>query len=121
MAVRSFVVTANPPTQDYDGITVGTWAGLAKTTDDTGDPVALPNRADRTVQVVGTFGTGGNVRIEGSIDGANYAVLTDPQGNALDITAAKIESISEVVRYIRPRVTAGDVATSLAVSILLKR
>jgi len=48
-------------------------------------------------------------------------VLTDPQGNALDITAAKIEAISENVRLIRPRVTAGDVTTSLAVTILFRK
>lgn len=121
MATRAFTIVTNPPTEDYAGITIGSWTGLTKTTDDVGEAIALPNRADRAVQVTGTFGTGGSVRIEGSIDGANYAVLTDPQGNALDITAAKIESITEPVRYIRPRVTAGDVTTALAVHIIARK
>lgn len=87
---------------------------------DSGEAFQLAQLADRTVQVVGTFGTGGNVRIEGSLDGTNYAVLTDPQGNALDINQAKIECITELVRYIRPRVTAGDGTTSLTVTLLIK-
>ena len=97
---------------------VATWANLAN--GDDGGPIELANFADRSVQVVGTFGVGGNVRIEGSLDGSNYAVLTDPQGNNLDVQAAKIEAITELVRWIRPRVTAGDGTTSLTVTMLLK-
>lgn len=97
---------------------IATWPAMAN--GDDGRPLELANFADRSVQVTGTFGAGGSVRIEGSIDGVNYAPLTDPQGNALDIMAAKIEAISEVVRYIRPRVTAGDGTTSLTVTMLLK-
>lgn len=95
-----------------------TWADLAN--GDDGRAIELANFADRSAQVVGTFGSGGNVRIEGSIDGTNYAPLTDPQGNTLDINTAKIEAITELVRWIRPRVTAGDGTTSLTVTMLLK-
>ena len=97
---------------------IATWADML--TGDEGQSIELANFADRSVQVVGTFGTGGSVRIEGSLDGENYAPLTDPQGNSLDIQAAKIEAISEVVRWIRPRVIAGDGTTSLTVTMLLK-
>lgn len=97
---------------------VVTWTTLAN--GDDGQPIELANFADRSVQVVGTFGTGGKVRIEGSLDGTNYSPLTDPQGNDLDITASKIEAISEVVRWIRPRVIAGDGTTSLNITMLLK-
>ena len=62
---------------------IATWANMQN--GDDGQPIELANFADRSVQVFGTFGAGGNVRIEGSIDGTNYAPLTDPQGNALDI------------------------------------
>lgn len=94
------------------------WSGL--TNGDDGEPSNLFGAADRSVQVTGTFGVGGSLRIEGSNDGTNYAVLTDPQGNDLDIIEAKIEAVTENVRYIRPRVTAGDGTTSLAVHILMK-
>lgn len=97
---------------------IATWPNMTNGED--GQPIELANFADRSVQIVGVFGTGGVLRIEGSIDGTNYAPLTDPQGNNLDITTAKIEAIIEVVRYIRPRVTAGDGTTSLTVSMLMK-
>lgn len=87
---------------------------------DDGLPVDFSQYADRSVQVAGTFGVGGTVRIEGTINGTDYAPLTDPQGNDLDMMSAKIESISELVRFIRPRVIGGDGTTSLNVSILMK-
>src|SRR3990167_4946041 len=94
------------------------------TTNDRGAPI--PERfmdyADRSVQVFGTFGAGGNLRIEGSNDdGTTYAVLSDPQGNALNISAAKVESITEVTRLTRPFVSAGDGTTDLDVVIVCRR
>jgi hypothetical protein len=104
------------------GCHVVTWAALTQTGSDTGDPYECPGAADRSVQVQGTLGTGGTVVIEGSNDGTNYVTLTDPQGNALSINAiGRIEAISELTRWIRPRVTAGDVATSLTVILLARR
>lgn len=84
---------------------------------ETGDAVELGNYRDRSVQVGGTFGVGGTVVIEGSNDGANYVVLTDPQGNAISKTAAAIEQITETTRYIRARVSAGDGTTAITVNI----
>lgn len=101
-----------------DNVRIGTWTGLTQTTSDDGEPMELPGWPDRSVQVFGTFGTGGSVRIQGSNDGTNWAVLTDPQGNDLNITAAKIEAITELTRYVRPLVTAGDGTTSLSVIVL---
>ena len=75
--------------------------------------------ADRSVQVAGTFNAG-TLTIEGSNDGTNWAALTDPQGNALAITAAKIEQLSEITRYVRPRVTAGT-GVNLNITFALRR
>jgi hypothetical protein len=97
---------------------VATWANMGN--GDHGQAIELANFADRSVQVIGDFGAGGNVRIEGSLDGTHYSPLTDPQGNNLDINAEKIEAITEVVRYVRPRVTSGDATTTLTVIMLLK-
>ena len=104
-----------------DDAHVHSWTPMTFSGTDQGAPLESPGWSDRSVQVAGTFGTGGSVRIEGSNDGTNYAALTDPQGNALDITTAKIEQIMELTRYIRPRVTAGDGSTSLTVTILTKK
>ena len=110
--------TKTVPDSLHHTCVIATWANMQN--GDDGQPIELANFADRSVQVFGTFGAGGNVRIEGSIDGTNYAPLTDPQGNALDINTAKIEAIIELVRWIRPVVTAGDGSTSLTITMLLK-
>jgi hypothetical protein len=104
-----------------DDCQIVTWTGLLQSSSDDGSPFSSPGWADRSVQVTGNLGTGGSVRIEGSNDGTNYVPLTDPQGNALDITSLKIESISELCAYIRPRITAGDGSTNLNVILLARR
>lgn len=109
--------TANHPANPSIGINGYKWETLT-TTNDTGSPVQLARMTDRTIQVTGTFGAGGTVVIEGSLDGTNYYTLNDLQGTALSITAAKIEGVSEVVTYIRPRVTAGDGTTDLDVFLV---
>lgn len=74
--------------------------------------------SDRSVSVTGTFGAGGNARIEGSNDnGSNYYALDNAQGTDLDFTTAKQEQILEVPMLTRPRITAGDGTTSLTVAI----
>lgn len=87
---------------------------------DVGDQAEFPGASFRTAQITGTFGTGGTIQIQGSNDGTNWVVLTDPQGNAITKTAAGIEIVEEVTRYIRPAVTAGDGTTSLTVTLLLR-
>lgn len=99
---------------------IKTWGPLT-TTNDVGDGWEWPFGADKCVQVVGTFGSGGTVKVEGTNDGTNWVVLTDPQGNALSFTAAGIEAITENPWKIRPHVTAGDGTTSLTVTIVARR
>jgi hypothetical protein len=92
------------------------WTPLANTDDGAGYGVF---GADKSVQVTGTFGAGGTLVIEGTNDAnpasATWFTLTDPQGNAMSFTAARLEQISEYTRWIRPRVTAGDGTTALTV------
>jgi hypothetical protein len=94
------------------------WNSLAN--GDSGSPIPFSQYTDKSVQVTGAFGVGGSVRIEGSNDGTNWAVLTDPQGNDLNITAPKIEMVTEATRLVRPFVTAGDGSTNLNVHLLIK-
>jgi hypothetical protein len=96
---------------------IAKWANVAN--GDVCASSASAQYADKSVQVFGTFGSSGQVAIEGSNDGVNWAGLTDPQANALVFTGAKIEMVSEATMYIRPVVT-GDGATSLTVLILMK-
>ena len=102
---------------EKDPCHVISWLGLA--TNDDGQRLEMPGSADRTVQVGGTFG-GSTCIIEGSNDGVNYLVLTDPQGNNLSFTSAKIETVTEITRYIRPRITGGSGA-SINIHLLVRR
>ena len=96
---------------------VVSWLTMAN--GDTGLPIELPAHSDRSVQLGGTFSTGGTVVLEGSNDGTNYITLDDFQGNALSFTSADLESVSQITRYVRPDITAGDGSTSIDVYLLL--
>jgi hypothetical protein len=61
---------------------------------------------DRSIHIRGSFGTDTG-HLQGSNDGTNYVVLTDPQGNAISKTAEAIEQVLEYTRNIRPAVSGG--------------
>lgn len=138
MATRAFTVEIPIYAQGASAPStyIVTWTGLLN--GDDGAPFVCPNRADKSVQVLGTFGVGGNARIEGTnkqaysitpgtsgggtnllLPTTDFAPLNDPQGNALDVAAAKIEQVLENPNAIRPRITAGDGTTSLTVIMLV--
>lgn len=102
------------------------WAALAN--GDTGNPIVIPSFGDKTVQVFGTFGSGGSVTLQGSNDprvitdpaNAVWFALTDPQANAITKTSAAGEAILENPLYVRPSVTAGDGTTALTIIICAK-
>jgi hypothetical protein len=95
-----------------------TWETLTTTNAD-GAAWAVQDFRDISIQVQGTFGTGGTLTWEGTNEAtpANWFALTDPQGNALAITGAKVEQVMENTRWMRPRVTAGDGTTDLDVIV----
>ena len=97
------------------------WPNMAN--GDTGEPFTLADYCDRSAQVEGTFGAGGIVVIEGNNEttATNWRTLNDPYSNAISITTAKIEAVSELVVAIRPKVTAGDGTTSVTVSMLVRK
>lgn len=86
---------------------------------DDGQPWDTQDFPDWSAQLLGTFGAGGTVVLEGSNQETPtvYSTLNDPQGNALSVTSAKIEQALELTRWVRPRVTAGDGTTAIQVHI----
>lgn len=88
---------------------------------DTGTPIPFAEWADRSVQIVGTFGSGGTVAWEGSNDGVTWATLSDPQGNAISKTGAALEQVAEITKWARPHVTAGDGTTDIDVHVVCRR
>lgn len=117
MATRAATLSVIPAYGER--VHVISWSGLLN--GDDGAPIEMPGSSDRSIQYQGTFGTGGTIILEGSNDGVNYHPLTDPQGNAISKTAAGIEAVMELTRYVRPRVSAGDGSTSLVATLLVKR
>lgn len=80
------------------------WVLADATTGQTADAGAW---ADKTVQVVGTFG-GATVTIEGSNDGTTWATLTEVGGDPLTFTAAGLRTIKENPAFIRASSTGGS-------------
>ena len=88
---------------------------------DAGTPIEFPLLSDRSVQVTGTFGSGGTVVLEGSNDGGTtWTTLKDPFGTALSFTAAGLSQVVEGALQMRPRITAGDGTTDLNVILFMR-
>jgi hypothetical protein len=116
------MATINPTIErSGDGsILYYTFTGLT-TTNDNGAPIPFAEWADRSVQAVGTWGTGGTLKWQGSNDGTNWVDLTDPQGNAISKTSNFVEGVLEITRYARPFVSAGDGTTDIDVFVVCRR
>lgn len=97
-------------------------AWLAVPNGNTGEAVAMGEYADRSVQVTGTFGTGGSVSLQGSNDdGATWVTLTDPAGSAVTFTGAGLKQVLQSTQKLRCSVTAGDGSTALNVYVFMKK
>lgn len=91
------------------------WEALAN--GDTGEALEQPFPS-LCMQVLGTFGTGGSVKLQGSNDGGTtWADLNDLDGTAIAVTAAGMVQVRERPLAVRPNVTAGDGTTALDVHI----
>ncbi len=105
-----------------EAIRIIKWTGLAN--GDTGQPVQLPHSPDKSVQIYGTFGSGGSVTLEGSndllADTPTYGTLHTNDLSTLTFGAAGIACIIENTNLIRPNVTAGDETTELTIIICIK-
>lgn len=97
------------------------WSGLLNGDDGAAIGPDWAAFSDRSVQVTGTLGAGGTLVWEGSNDGTNWATLNTPAGTALSFTAAGLKQVLEGALYMRPRVTAGDGTTNLAVTVFARR
>jgi|GEM_PF-1201307 len=95
------------------------WASVTQA--DTCLAVKFPQYADKTIQVAGTFG-GASVAVNGSIDGTNFAPLTDQGGTVIAITTAPAASIKQVLQnalYVQPAAT-GGAGQSLTISMIFR-
>lgn len=115
MATRS-VVSSYPSASPALSV-LATWSGLLNGDDGAG--VEVCRFPSACIAVSGTFGAGGSVTMEGSLDGGvSWFALKDIANAAIAVTSAGgivLQSTSPL--RIRPRCTAGDGTTSLVVRL----
>lgn len=92
------------------------WTPVAN--DDTCRAVSFPQYADKTVQVAGTFG-GASIAVDGSIDGTNYAAMSDQGGTTIAITSAGIKQVLQNALYVQPALTGGS-ESSVTISMIFR-
>lgn len=95
------------------------WANMAN--GNVGGEIDLTDYSDRSVQVEGTFGSGGTCVIQGTNDLTNWETLRDPSSTSLSLNSAGIHGILELTAQIRPNITEGDSTTSLTVTLVVRR
>lgn len=108
-------------TEETDGnIRIVTWANIAN--GDTCQPYVGPHFSDCSAHVYGTFGAGGNLRMQGSNETVAaptaWVPLSDNIGNVLDFTSNGADVIVEHMYQIRPHPTAGDGTTALTAKVM---
>ena len=103
------------------GVSIHTWILTGSGgPPNTGDMISCPGSLDKTIQVYGTF-AGKTLSIYGSMNGTNWNILHDPQGNDMAYTGADTEHVLENVMYIRPSLVASEGAPSVTIVLLIKR
>jgi hypothetical protein len=106
-------VSPQAATTDSGESLTATWSGLQNGFIGAPTPARLSKAA--AIQVTGTFGSGGSIKVEGSNDSLNWATVS----SAALTSAGFFATLNTLPRYLRPNVTAGDSTTSLAVTALL--
>jgi hypothetical protein len=88
------------------------WTGL--TTNDYGQPWEQPNHSDKTFSIIGDFGSGATVVLQGSnvwnpvlTTDADWHTLTDTTETDVSVTSKTGGQILQNYRWIRPKVTGG--------------
>jgi len=116
MAVIPFSLVDSGQTVVGDPTVVYSWSPMTQIGADTGQPLSGMGWSDRSFQAEGTFGAGGSITVEGSNDGVNWHILHDPFSVPISITVGGLTQVTEISRFIRPRVVGGDATTSLTVT-----
>lgn len=107
--------TTNTPGINHNHVeTFIQWTGLVN--GDTGAPFKLGQYTDRTVQLTGTLGTGGEMTFQGSLDGGvTWFTLNDFGNTDIVLSALGGVGVGPASPWVRPKITNGDGSTSLNV------
>lgn len=129
MAERDFTVSIpmDSAGNNIMGALLVVWTGLTGT--DTGKPYVCPHRAEKSVQVKGTFDSA-SVAIQGTNDqcydsagtalSPTWGALSDIEGATIAITSGNVPlQLQENTLGVRPSLSAGGASSSLTVSMLI--
>ena len=90
------------------------------TENNTCNPVSFPQHSDKSIQVLGTFGSA-SVAVQGSNDlpgtPTNFAALNDPSSTVIAITSAGVKAVLENTVHVKP-VPSGGSSQSLTIQML---
>lgn len=118
MAVKPHGEVRNP----QRGVYLLTWENITEA--DSGAPFNVQAFADKTVQVTGDFGNGGQITMQGTNEDTpvNWDTLHDAQGNDITIASGTphVEVLLENVKWIRP-LGSGSSGVDLDVQLHLKK
>jgi hypothetical protein len=112
-----------PSLGEFSGCFRRQWASMPA--NDVGAEVALPRHADRSIQITGEF-DGATAKIEGTIDGVTWGLLTDQSDNGLTFTSypagydTVIEAICQAVVAVRPKTAGGGAGTNLTITLFAR-
>jgi hypothetical protein len=99
------------------------WKNLAN--GDTGNPLVIPGFTSQTIQFTGTFGSGGLIVMEGTLDSVSasptYTPVERSGGGDLNASNEEFDSVRSNVYKLRPRVTSGDGTTSITVRLFMQK
>jgi hypothetical protein len=120
-------MTLIPPSAvllDPTNIEIISWGPM--TAGDTCVPTARGDLVDRSVQCEGTFTNAATIFFQGSNDATsttngNYHTLNDPFSNPISFSASGIKQVTEVTAWMKPVLSNGDVATSITVTVAVRR
>ena len=86
---------------------------------DIGRPVSYPTYPIKSVQVLGTFGTGNVViQVSNMPSSPTYTGVRDPWGSALNFNDAGLKELEENTYWVRPKIENGDSTTDVDVYLL---
>jgi hypothetical protein len=106
---------------EQDGsVKVFTWT--LTSADPTGTAVELPEWADRTIQMSGTWGTATGA-VQGSNDNTTFFALNNAAGATTlgGKTADFLATIIELPRYLRPNLTTPGAGATITATLIIRR
>lgn len=116
------MATVNPTVTDLTGNgSVKMLTYNLTTTDNDGAPFEWVQWADRSVTMTSPAAWGSATCIlEGSNDLTSWITLADNGGNVISKTADGVESVVELTRYVRPRLSVPGTAAAIKVCIVCR-